>query len=127
MKDVHYEKFEMQPYIKNGSFTLEEIKLLFSLRSKSYPAKINYKKINKGNLKCSFQCDSDETQEHIFQNCQPILSRISYPAIINLKSIYGTVDDQLSIIKNLTDVDKIRRLMNEEILPGGLARTHVDT
>ena len=66
MKDKHYEKFEMQPYIKNCSFTLEEIKLLFSLRSKSYPAKINYKNINKGNLKCSFQCDSDETQEYIF-------------------------------------------------------------
>ena len=80
-----------------------------------------------GNLKCSFQCDSDETQEHICQNCQPILSRISYPAIIDLKSIYGSINDQLSIIKNLTEVDKIRRLMNEDILPGGLARTHVDT
>ena len=83
--------------------------------------------MNKGNLKCSFQCDSDETQEHIFQNCQPILSRISYPAIIDFKHIHESFDDQLSIIKNLTEIDKIRRLMNENILPGGWARTQVDT
>ena len=114
MKDVHYQKLEMQSYLKNGRFNQEEIKLLFSLRSKSYPAKINYKKINKGNLKCTFQCKSDETQEHIFQNCQPILSRISYPVIINLSDIYGSVDDQYSIIKNLTEVDRMRRLMKEE-------------
>ena len=89
--------------------------------------KINYKKMNKGNLKCTFYCNCDETQEHIFQHCQPILSRISYPVIVNLKDIYGSVDDQLSIIKNLTEVDRIRRLKIEDILPGGLARTHVST
>jgi hypothetical protein len=127
MKDLHYQKLEMQSYMKNGSFNQEEIKLLFSLRSKSYPAKINYKKMNKGNLKCTFYCNSDETQEHIFQHCQPIQSRISYPVIVNLKDIYGSVDDQLSIIKNLTEVDRIRRLIIEDILPGGLARTHVST
>ena len=111
---------------ENCSFTLEGKNPVF-LRSKSYPAKVYYKKINKGNINGSFKCDSDETQEHIFQSCQPILSRISYSAIINLKSIYGSVDDQLSIIRNLTKANKIRTLMNEDILPGGLARTHVHT
>ena len=54
MKDLHYQKLKMQSYMKNGSFNQEEIRLLFSLWSKSYLAKINYRKMNKGNLICTF-------------------------------------------------------------------------
>ena len=91
MKDVDYDKFEMQSYMKSSKLNLDEIRLLFALRSKSYPAKMNYKKMNKGNLKCTFLCDSEETQDHIFESCQPIQSRISYPVNVNLKYIYGTI------------------------------------
>ena len=56
MKDVHYEKLEMQSYTKSSKLNLDGIRLFFALRSKPYPAKMNYKKINKGNLKCTFVC-----------------------------------------------------------------------
>ena len=109
-------------------FKLQEIKLLFSLRSKCYPAKMNFTKLNKGNLKCSFKCDSNETQDHIFEHCDPIKQRISYPFTVNLKHIYGSIEEQLNVIKMLIKIDSIRKLMREDILPGGYsARTPVDT
>ena len=73
-------------------------------------------------------CNSEETQSHIFENCEPIKSRISYPMNVNLEDIYGTIDDQIRTIKSLTIIDHIRRSMIENVLPGGEnARTHVDT
>ena len=79
MKDVHFDYFEMQSLMKSSKLNLDEIILLFALRSKSYPAKMNYKKMNKGYLKCTFLCDSE------------------------------------------------KKLMIDDNLAGGLARTHVDT
>ena len=114
MKDVHYDKFEMQSYMKSSKLNLDEIRLLFALRSKSYHAKMNYKKMNKGNLKCTFLCDSEETQDHIFESCQPIQSRISYPVNVNLKDIYRNIQDQINIIKILTVIDNERKLIIDD-------------
>ena len=128
LADLHYKKFEIQPYMISSQFNLQEIKLLFSLRSKCYPAKMNFTKLNRGNLKCSFQCNSNETQDHIFEDCEPIKQRISYPFTVNLKLIYGSVEQQNNVIKLLIEIDNIRKLMKEDILPGGYAaRTPVDT
>ena len=125
--NVHYSEFVIQPYLVSSDLSLPEKQLLWSLRSKCYPAKMNFSKMNKGNLMCSFLCQSDETQSHIFEHCQPILSRISYPTNVNLDDIYGSIDDQVRAIKSLIKIDHIRRAMKEDILPGGFtARTHVD-
>ena len=87
---------------------------------------MNFKKLNKGNLGCRFQCDTEETQIHIFENCRPIKARISDP--VKLNDIYGSLDDQINIIQTLSKIDKIRKIMIEDILPGGFgARTHVNT
>ena len=76
---------------------------------------------------CSFLCQSEETQSHIFEHCRPIQSRISCPMNVNLDDIYGSIDDQVRTIKILIKIDHIRRSMKEDILPGGsTARTHVD-
>jgi hypothetical protein len=128
MGDLVYQKLEIQHYMTSSQFKLQEIKLLFSLRSKCYPAKMNFTKLTKGNLKCSFKCDSNETQDHIFEHCDPIKQRISYPFTVNLKHIYGSIEEQLNVIKMLIKIDSIRKLMREDILPGGYsARTPVDT
>ena len=88
---------------------------------------MNFRKLNKGNLICSFLCKSEETQIHIFEQCRPIQSRINYPANVSLDDIYGSIDVQVRTIKILIKIYHIRRSMKEDILPGGLtARTHVD-
>ena len=40
-------------------------------RSRTYPAKANFKKLNRNNLKCSFLCNKIKTQEHIFWRVPP--------------------------------------------------------
>ena len=75
-------------------------------------------KLNRGNLKCSIHCDSDETQDHILENCDPIRKRVGYPHMVNLKLIYGSIDEQYSIIKILTRINNERILMKQNILPG---------
>ena len=84
--------------------------------------------MNKGNLLCRFLCNSEETQSHIFEHCEPIKANISYPININLKDIYGSLDNQIRTIKSIYTIDQVRRSMIENILPGGVtARTLVDT
>ena len=56
MKDLEYDSLLIQPYLTNGQFQMKQIKLLFSLRSKSYPAKTNFSKMHRGNLRCRLGC-----------------------------------------------------------------------
>jgi hypothetical protein len=127
LKSVHYSDFSIQPYLISNKISLQEKQLLWSLRSKCYPAKSNFSKMNRGNLMCYFQCNSEETQSHIFEHCEPIRARIGYPLNVNLNDIYGPIDDQIRAARVLNTIDLTRRSMKEGILPGGfLARTHVD-
>ena len=65
LKNLSYKKLSIQPYLTMNKFSLKEKQLLFSLRSHCYKAKINFRKMNRGDLKCSLKCNSDETQLHI--------------------------------------------------------------
>ena len=77
---------------------------------------------------CSFQCNSEETQNDVFKNCGPIQARISYPLNINLNDIYGPIEDQIQVIKVLNKINLVMKSMKQDIIPGGLlARTYVDT
>ena len=125
---MHYEKLEIQPYLHSSQISFDQKQLLYSLRSKCYLARMNFKKMNKGNLRCRFDCNQEETQAHIFENCGPIQARISYPVNVNLNNIFGSIDNQKNVIKLLTTIHTVRNLMIEDILPGGDgARTHVNT
>ena len=48
-------------------FSREEQHFLYSLRSQSHAANLNYRKMHSINPKCSFWCQSTEDQHHIFQ------------------------------------------------------------
>ena len=85
---------------------------------------MNFRKMDRGNLQCIFQCNVPETQSHIFENCQPILSKLSVPHNVRLEDKYGDIHQQRNCIKILTQIDKIRKSVKESILPGGVgART----
>jgi hypothetical protein len=115
-EDLKYDRLRTQDYLINGLFSQEEINLLFSLRSKSYGAKMNYKKMNRGDLKCVFQCDELETQLHIFENCRPIQNRLNFRSTMKIQNIYGTVSQQKEAILVLLKIDNMRNLMKSEIL-----------
>ena len=95
MGHLKYTELAIQPYLINGQFTLNQIKLLFSLRSKCYPAKLNFRKLNRGNLKCVMGCIEDESQSHIFENCEPLRKTLDqHQQNISIEKIYGSVQDQ---------------------------------
>ena len=124
MKALEYKTFGIQQYIISIKFSVKQIRLLFSLRSSCYSAKMNFPKMNRGNLKCIFLCDQQETQIHIFEECQPIRERLDYNTNVKLKYIYGTLDEQLEAIIILEKIDDMRSHMRNNILPGGsVART----
>ena len=116
MKALDYRTFGIQPYIVSASLSLKQIKLLFSLRSSCYPAKMNFPKMNRGNLKCTFLCDQQETQIHIFEDCQPIRDKLDFSPSIRLNYIYGTLDEQLEAIVIFEQIDDMRRHMREDTL-----------
>ena len=114
-KDIFYEQFELQPYFTHAKFGKKEIKLMCLLRSKTHPAKANFKKLNRNNLKCSLLCNTVETQEHIFQECQPIRRHMKNPISVKLNKIFGTIEDQVSIIDSLIEIECIRKSMLEKL------------
>ena len=84
------------------------------LRSKTHPAKDNFRKINKNNINCSFHCNTIETQEHIFEECQPIHTQMKAPITIQLSKIFGTLSDQVYIIDALMEIEVIRKAMQNK-------------
>ena len=126
MKNLQYDELAIQPYMINGNFTLKQIKLLFSLRSKCYPARLNFRKLNRGNLRCSLGCSEDESQDHIFEKCEPIRVKLKLTKDSNIGLIYGSVREQKEIITLFEQIDDQRKIMISDILPGGsVARTPV--
>ena len=124
MGDLKYTKLAIQPYLTNGQFSLNQIKLLFALRSMCYPAKLSFRKLNRGNLMCRMGCNEEESQSHIFENCEPLRQSLKSQHKISINKIYGSVSDQKEAIVIFEQIDDQRKLMNINILPGGfVART----
>ena len=98
-----------------NNFSTEDKKLLFSLRSQCYGAKTNFKKLNRGNLKCRLNCESEESQDHIFQSCRPIFEKLILKEIPNINSIYGTPMEQHYAIKIFVQIDKLRKQLLKDI------------
>ena len=78
LKSLEYKSLGIQQYMISEQFSLKQIKLLYSLRSKCYPAKLNFKKMNKGDLKCTLLCSQEETQDHIFETCPAIRQKLDF-------------------------------------------------
>ena len=123
MKNLVYKELKIQSYLSQSNFTLKEIKLLFEIRSNSYKAKTNFKKMNRSNLNCSLQCKSKETQIHIFQSCKPVLDKMGLKKLPDFNFIYGTHIEQKYAIEVFVKIEDTRNqllvLYCIQSLPGG--------
>ena len=120
IRDLKYEKFELQKYLKSEVFSKEERELLVRLRSKCYNAKANFRKMHQNKTDCSFGCPEVEDQEHIFVNCQ----KFNKTHEVDFENIDKTVEKQKEVIEVFVNVDKERKHAMEALLPGGdTART----
>ena len=115
LKALEYKTFGIQPYITSNQFSLKQIKLLYAMRSNCYPAKMNFKKMHRGDLKCIFLCDQEETQIHIFESCQPIKQKLNILTTMKLSYIYGTLSEQLEAISVFEKINDIRKLMQNNL------------
>ena len=76
--------------------------------------------MHKGDLKCIFHCNVEETQYHIFEHCQPIRLKINITSSTKLDDIYGTLSEQLETIQIFEKIDDTRNIMKLNVLPGSL-------
>ena len=113
-----YKSLTIQPYLTSIHINDEEAKLLYNLRSRCHPSKLNFRKLYRNDLKCTFGCSEAEDQVHIFTTCQPILSRLQPIKQTNFHQIYGNLSDQKEVIKVYLEIDKMRKSMRDDLLPG---------
>ena len=83
--------------------------------------------MNKGSLFCTLKCRQVETQYNVFEDCEPVLSRLNLTQAIPLDSIYGCPQEQKSAVEVFLKIAKTRRDMINKLLPGeDNARTQDD-
>ena len=115
----------MWQYLSSTQVTNEEKLLLFSLRSNCYPAKNHFKKMSKGNLNCILNSQQVETQSHIIEHCQPVISKLNLTQTMDVNKIYGSLLQKKSARLFLFFlIYKMRKNMINKLLPGkATART----
>ena len=113
LNQINYSQFKIQPYLIEGMFNKEERKLMVSLRSKCHSAKLNFQKLYKGDLKCSFGCNSIEDQVHLFTQCKYIAVYSSNSFVY--EDLFKDTLKQKEVIKTLMKIEKRRVLLKDNI------------
>ena len=102
VKDIPYNKFELQEYLNSEEFSNTECELLFAIRSNSVRGlKANTPSIFKNNLSCSLKCNLSESiddQQHLLA-CPIIQKALTFTEIealikIEYCDIYRTIKKQ---------------------------------
>ena len=106
VKDINYQRLEVQQYLTDPDFSTEKRNILYALRSRMHSAKSNFKKMNAGNLLCSQGCQIEEDQVHIFENCQSL--NVKKETIV-LDFIFQETEKQKVIMKQILPIE-LRRL-----------------
>ena len=110
--DIRYDTLKIQEYLKNKNFNSEERYLLYSLRSRSHPSKLNYRKMNSGDLRCSLGCLDDENQGHIFEKCPFLKTKEEQ---ISLEYIFMDHIRQKEAIIKILRIEKERLKLKEAL------------
>jgi hypothetical protein len=119
LNDITYKKVQIQPYLITKKISNKNKQLGYKLRSKCHDSKMNFRKLHRNNLNCVFGCISNEDQEHSFVNCQPIVGKISKNSNGQYKDIFGTIEEQICIMKTFEKIQKLRNhVIKNHHLPG---------
>ena len=111
-------KFICEPYIKDRNFTVEEVQLLFMLRSRQFPVKKNFKnKFKNTNMLCDLckleECDEGHaTRCAVLKNFVPELNTTPSP---DYNDVFGNVHDQLRIVKIFKKIRTQREILFEAL------------
>ena len=108
--------FSLQEYLKSENLSTNEKKLLFSLRTRSYDVKSNYKNKFKFNMQCRY-CENEsevESEVHLI-NCSKISENID-PDVDLADACYDNIfseeiEDQVSITKVFNNIQRTRNIL----------------
>ena len=117
VKQIQYEVFEIQPYLKTNLITIKETNMLTALRSKCIRGiKCNFKKMFKQCVECPLKCETqnkyDDTQEHIL-SCKS-LTGLTERTNTEIQFMYGTIEEQKVISKQFCILMRKREKLMEE-------------
>ena len=101
--------------MKTNYLTTFQKQSLFSLRSRSYNLKSNYKSLHEEDMKCRI-CEGEgsyEDEVHTFEKCSAILPIEERNGEIKFEHIFGNLDDQIQSIKYFARIIKKRHLLLE--------------
>ena len=99
VRDIKYNKFEIQPYLKSNKFSNDDVSLLAALRTHTVRGiRSNFKKLYNNNtlcpLKCSPSSPQQDTQEHLLVCSKLVNSNELTNRVISHNDIYGNVSQQ---------------------------------
>ena len=123
VRDIPYQAFSLQKYLKCPDFSKTDCDLLMALRSHSVKSiKANFSSINKEGMSCPLQCEvpgPEDNQIHLL-SCQAIISRLDRDQIekakdIKYPEIYGDILGQKAAVRHLSTLLDIRRTILEEL------------
>ena len=69
----------------------------------------------RNNQQCKLKCDSEDSMDHIFSSCDPILNKLGNNINISLDKIFGNITEQKQAAKLFVQVDKLRLKLIDEI------------
>ena len=120
VKDIQYENYTCQEYLKSSKFSFEEATILVALRSKTVKdMKCNIRTFSQNDQLCPLCMKSEDTQEHCLE-C-PKLKNVIKPTEkqIEYNQIYSQSETEQQAVASLflTILEKRNRLLQEG-LPG---------
>ena len=110
IRDIKYNKLEVQPYILSDELSNEEISSMFAVRSRMTNVKRNF--INKfnQNLSCTLGCEVEENQEHLL-DCKFLIDKLEDKSILaecEYSEVFGNIDQQIKMCKIFSKILKIK-------------------
>ena len=109
VKHIQYRKLEIQKYMHYSKFTLNDIKLLFKLRTRMTQVKRNFKSAY-SSLTCNLCQKEEEDQVHLL-SCPNILSEcieLRDDTEVEYEDLFSDVKKQLKAVKLFDKVFKAR-------------------
>ena len=109
-------ELKCEDYITDTRFSVSEVQLLFRLRTRTFPVKENLKNKYRDDLSCEFCRIGYSTQQHQLE-C-PVIKKF-VPELAeqqcNYSDIFGTVEDQLRIVKTYSEISRRREILLESM------------
>ena len=116
VKNINYEKVEIQPYLIDTNFSTKEKQLLFRLRTRMTNVKMNFSSSYQ-DLTCNL-CSNEFLQSdfHLLE-CEMIIKecpKLSNDVSAEYEDLFGSLTEQLSIIKLYSSVFETKNLLEEK-------------